>query len=228
MDLYRFLDSDALAARCAQDFIKLASSCIVESGAFSVALSGGSTPKKLHAILVSEYRSALDWSKVLFYLGDDRFVPPADERSNERMVRQTLLYPLGISESHIFMPYAEMDVQEAAMQYDSRLPDALDLVLLGLGTDGHTLSLFPGEPFVTGRKAVAAKAPVVVTDRITLTAEYANHSAQAWFLVAGADKQAAMQQMLQGAYDPAVTPSQAVARKHPHCRVFADEAALAF
>jgi 6-phosphogluconolactonase len=226
--MYRFLDSDALASRCAQDFVDLARSCIAQSGSFSVALSGGSTPKKLHTILVSEYRAALDWSKVLFYLGDDRFVPPTDERSNERMVRQTLLYPLGISESRIFMPYADMDVQEAALQYDSRLPASLDLVLLGLGTDGHTLSLFPGEPFFTGRKAVAAKAPVVVADRITLTAEYANQCAQAWFLVAGADKQTSMQQMLQGDYDPAVTPSQAIARKHLHCRVFADEAALAF
>jgi 6-phosphogluconolactonase len=228
MDLYRFSDADALARRVAEDFIALGNATIQERSRFAVALSGGSTPKKLHQILVADFRDAIDWSKVDFYLGDDRFVPPADERSNERMVRQTLLYPLGISESHIFMPYADLDVLDAAMQYDSRLPDALDLVLLGLGTDGHTLSLFPGDPFVTGRKAVAAKAPVVVADRITLTAEYANQSAQAWFLVAGADKQAAMQQMLQGDYDPAVTPSQAIARKHPHCRVFADEAALSF
>lgn len=228
MDLYRFSDADALARRVAEDFIALGNTTIQERSRFAVALSGGSTPKKLHQILVADFRDAIDWSKVDFYLGDDRFVPPADERSNERMVRQTLLYPLGISESQIFMPYADMDVQEAALQYDSRLPDALDLVLLGLGTDGHTLSLFPGEPIVTGRKAVAAKAPVVVTDRITLTAEYANQSTQAWFLVAGADKLAAMQQMLQGDYDPAVTPSQAIARKHPHCRVFADEAALSF
>jgi len=228
MDLYRFSDADALARRVAEDFIALGNATIQERSRFAVALSGGSTPKKLHQILVADFRDAIDWSKVDFYLGDDRFVPPADERSNERMVRQTLLYPLGISESHIFMPYADLDVLDAAMQYDSRLPDALDLVLLGLGTDGHTLSLFPGDPCVTGRKAVAAKAPVVVTDRITLTAEYANQSAQAWFLVAGADKQAAMQQMLQGDYDPAETPSQAIARKHPRCRVFADEAALSF
>jgi len=228
LDLYRFPDFDALAARCAQDFIELACSVMARSGSFSVALSGGSTPKKLHAILVSEYRSAVDWSKVFFYLGDDRFVPPTDDRSNERMIRETLLAPLGIPESQIHFPYADLPVETAAARYDAKLPEKLDLVLLGLGTDGHTLSLFPGEPIVTGHKAVAAKAPVVAADRITLTAEYTNHAGAAWFLVAGADKQSALKSMMIGEYDPSQTPSQAVARVHPNCRVYADAGALAF
>jgi len=201
---------------------------MARSGSFSVALSGGSTPKKLHAILVSEYRSAVDWSKVVIYLGDDRFVPTADERSNERMIRETLLTPLEIPESQIHFPYADLPVETAAANYAAVLPEKLDLVLLGLGTDGHTLSLFPGEPIVTGHKAVAAKAPVVAADRITLTAEYTNHAGAAWFLVAGADKPSALKSMMMDDFDPSKTPSQAVARVHPNCRVYADAAALAF
>ncbi len=228
MDLYRFSDAEALAQRVARDLAELIRAVTATGNRFSVALSGGSTPKKLHQILVADYRNAIDWSQIDFYLGDDRFVPPTDDRSNERMIRETLLTPLEIPESQIHFPYVDLPVETAAANYDAVLPEKLDLVLLGLGTDGHTLSLFPGEPIVTGQKAVAAKAPVVAADRITLTAEYTNQAQTAWFLVAGADKPSALKTMMMGDYDPSQTPSQAVARVHPNCRVYADENALAF
>ena len=228
MDLYRLEDADSLARRVAQDFVSLAVEIASKGRRFSIALSGGSTPKKLHQILVADYRNTVDWSQIDFFLGDDRFVPPTDDRSNERMIRETLLNPLEIPESQIHFPYADLPVETAAARYAAVLPEKLDLVLLGLGTDGHTLSLFPGEPFGTGHKAVAAKAPVVAADRITLTAEYTNQAQTAWFLVAGADKQQALKSMMMDDFDPSKTPSQAVARVHPNCRVYADAAALAF
>jgi len=228
VDLYRFPDAEALAQRVARDLTELIAASIASGNRFTLALSGGSTPKKLHQMLVAEYQNSIDWNQVDFFLGDDRFVPPTDDRSNERMIRETLLTPLEISESQIHFPYADLPVETAAARYDAVLPEKLDLVLLGLGTDGHSLSLFPGEPFVTGHKAVAAKAPVVAAERITLTAEYTNQAQTAWFLVAGADKPAALKSMMMDEFDPAKTPSQAVARVHPNCRVYADAAALAF
>ena len=219
MDIRTFAPA-TVAAEVAEEFIRLANECITTRGVFRVALAGGSTPKKMYEML---REATVPWGKVEFYFSDERFVPPADEQSNERMAREAVLNH--IQPKAIFGMVTSTDAQACADTYERLLADVtLDLVLLGLGGDGHTASLFPGEPgvFETERKIIAAKAPVNAPERITLTPPVINACPNVWFIVTGNDKREALDRMLVSAEDWSVTPSQAIARHAENATLFTD------
>jgi 6-phosphogluconolactonase len=211
-------DAAALAARLAEIVVEVLGRAITENGRASIALAGGSTPQAAYRLLALEqYRNAVDWSKVEWFLGDERFVPVTDDRSNEMMARECLLGPLGIDESKIHGMVRTADPESSAEAYESLLAKTpLDLVLVGLGDDGHTLSLFPGEPgvFEKDRWVIAAKAPVVASDRITLTPPAVWASELVVLAAAGNAKAAPLARALTGESDWSKTPSQSVLQAH--------------
>ena len=225
-----YYDSEELARAAADLFVSLAQEAISARGEFRVALSGGSTPKILHAFLTTgPRREAVDWKHVFIFWGDERYVLPSDEQSNEKMARETLLNLVPIPENQIFPMYAQGGPEHAADLYSSTLsrlkqPPLFDLVLLGLGADGHTASLFPDEPgvFESERLVIAAKAPVNAPDRLTLTPPALLSARHVVFLVSGADKAEALFSMLEGDEDFNFTPAQAIARKANKILVLAD------
>ena len=224
-----------LADHAAQLFAETVTAAITENGRAIVALSGGSTPKLLHARLIAEPNvSQIDWSKITFLWGDDRYVPATDPQSNEGMARETLLDHLPTAPAAVLPMYQGESPEADAAAYERSLlnlfqnePPIIDLLLLGMGGDGHTLSLFPGEPGVheNARWVIAAKAPVNAPDRITLTPVLANSAAKILFLVAGADKADALTRCLEGPINYDETPSQAIARVSPNVTFLVDQAA---
>jgi 6-phosphogluconolactonase len=209
-------------------------------GAFRVALSGGHTPIALHELLAaSPYRERVAWNRVQFYWGDDRCVPPDDERSNYRMARETLLEPLGIPVTQIHRMRTELPPPEAADKYEQELRATFiiaegalprfDFNLLGMGPDGHTASLFPHTVALTETKrlVVANEVPQLETTRITLTAPVFNAAATTIFMIAGADKADALQAVLRGPTNPDEYPSQLIAPTDGELLYLLDRAAAA-
>jgi 6-phosphogluconolactonase len=213
-------DEAALAREVADRFITHASDAIAARGRFDVALAGGSTPKVAYALLASpDYRSRVDWAHVHFYFSDERCVPPNDAESNYRMARESMLAPLGIADSHVFRMHGEDEPERAAADYAAVLRGlggdvpTLDLVMLGMGPDGHTASLFPGtDPFTDDLLLV--RAPFVAkfgTHRLTFTPRTINAAREVQVTTAGTAKTAALAAARTGAYDPTTTPIQSVA-----------------
>jgi 6-phosphogluconolactonase len=200
------LDGPAqLARRAAGIFIFAAKRAIGARGEFAVALAGGSTPKATYELLASkEYRDRLHWARVRLYFGDERNVPPDDARSNFGMAERVLLEPLGIDPANIYRWRTELGRPEAiADEYASRLTrikDRLDLVLLGVGEDGHTASLFPGSDALGEhvRPAVATTMPSSGEVRFTMTFPVINAARQAVFMVTGKRKAAIVKEILEG------------------------------
>lgn len=232
----KYADPEVLTRVAAEEFVHACREAILARGRFVVALSGGSTPKRLHGLLsAAPYRDYIQWDQVFVLFGDERFVPPVDEQSNERMARETLLSRVPIPAANIFGMYREGSPEEAAALYEEVVRGvlgeelAIDLTLLGMGPDGHTASLFPGRPSVheTERLVVAAKANMGVEDRITMTAPLLNKSREIHFLITGADKAPAVQRVIEGAQNWDETPTQAISRVAPHVKFFLDEAAAA-
>ena len=190
----------------------------------SIALSGGSTPRRLFSRLAAEpYRSQIDWSSVRIFWGDEREVPPDHADSNFRMAKEHLLDCVPILPHHVFRMEGERPAQEAAARYESVLQRAFseekagrfpcfDLILLGMGPDGHTASLFP-ETSVLFEKEQWVAAPWVEkfqTHRITLTPPVINAAKQVLFVVGGSDKDEAIEAVLEGAFQPNRYPAQIV------------------
>lgn len=208
-------------------------------GVFRVALSGGSTPRAFHTLLAQpDYRDRVDWSLVEFYWGDERCVPPDDPESNYRMARETLLERVPARQEQIHrMPGEVADVEAAAAQYEQELRASFhlegnalprfDLIYLGMGPDGHTASLFPHTAalHVRDRLVVANYVPKLNANRITLTLPALNNAARVAFVVAGADKANALQQVLEGERDPEEYPSQSIAPTNGTLVWICDEAA---
>ncbi|HKD10417.1 MAG TPA: 6-phosphogluconolactonase [Thermoanaerobaculia bacterium] len=179
-------------------FVAAAKEAIGARGVFHVALSGGSTPRALHELLAREpLRRKVDWKRVRFFWGDERCVPPESERSNYRMARETLLEPLRIPAKHVFRMRGEEEPRAAAVSYEEVLArefgargPRLDLIFLGLGPDGHTLSLFPGTRALRerSRKVVANYVPKFREWRLTLTYPVVNAACRAVFLAEGVAK----------------------------------------
>ena len=219
-------------------FSSTALDAIGRRGRFITALSGGSTPKKLFERLTeSPYREAIDWRKVIFLWGDERSVPPSHPDSNFAMANNALLAPLGIPSANIYRMEAERaDLEKAAGEYEVRLRGMflegdsggrIDLVLLGMGTDGHTASLFPGTNALseTTKWVVANEVPQLKTWRMTLTYPVINAARKVIFLVTGGDKAAILMEVLTGPPDAGRLPSQAVLTSQGETIWVLDEAA---
>jgi 6-phosphogluconolactonase len=205
----------------AQEFVRVGRLAIGGHGRFSVALSGGSTPKSLYAHLASNYAD-FPWNRTFLFFGDERHVPPTDRESNYLMVKETLLSKITIPVANVFRVQGESpDAAAAAGDYEAQLKTffelkagefpRFDLILLGLGPDGHTASLFPDSEGLKEetRLVIANRVEKFKTDRITFTFPVLNHATEAMFLVSGADKAEIVQQVLEGKGTPPY-PSQQV------------------
>lgn len=223
----RFADLDALSRAAADDLAAIARAAVAERGACHIALSGGSTPRRLFQLLAQRGAGALPWQGLVLWWGDERTVPPDHADSNYRMAREALIDPaaaFGLAADHVHRMAGELpDPAAAALAYERELvaalgtPPVLDLVVLGMGPDGHTASLFPQSPALgeTRRWVVAnpVTSPLVhgQATRLTLTAPAINAARHVRFLIAGADKAASLAQVLAGPRDPTRYPSQLIA-----------------
>ncbi|CAA9432117.1 MAG: 6-phosphogluconolactonase, eukaryotic type, partial [uncultured Rubrobacteraceae bacterium] len=194
-----------------------AAEAIAERGRFAVALAGGSTPKATYEVLARDHAGGVDWPNVHVFFGDERTVPPDHGDSNYRMAREALLDHVPVGFVHRMR--GELPPDEAAASYEGELneffggePPALDLVMLGIGEDGHTASLFPQTPALeaTDRLVVANPVPKLKTTRLTLTAPVLNVARQVVFLVAGEGKAEALAEILEGDADPRAYPAKLV------------------
>jgi len=236
-----FRDADALADAAAEQFVELARCSILSRDRFTVALSGGSTPRRLYERLAeAPFRDRVDWSRVDIFWGDERGVPPDHPESNYRMASDALLDRVPIPRERVHRIHAEREDRAAAARdyqaeiarafqvHEAGRPPSLDLLLLGMGADGHTASLFPGdEALREGRRwAVTVEAPQrPPPSRITLTAPVLNRAREIRILVAGADKAATLRDVLQGPHEAARRPIQLVKPENGRMIFLVDEAA---
>ena len=218
MSVRVYESTEALAEAAAGEFEARAAGAIEERGRFTVVLAGGSTPRATYETLARDYAGRIDWGKVHVFFGDERTVPPDDEGSNYRMAREALLDNVPVASVHRMQ--GELPPDEAAKAYEEELrdffgPDGLprfDLILLGLGGDGHTASLFPETSAleVHDRWVVANPVLKLETTRITLTVPVVNAARAVCFLVAGEDKAKALGQILGGHADPRAYPASLI------------------
>jgi len=219
-------DNAALTQYAVAQIGKLAASAIAERGVFRFCVAGGQTPRAVYAQLAAAGPEAqLDFSRVHIYFGDERCVPPDDAQSNYRMLHESLLSHVRMTAEQVHRIPVERDPQDAAHAYQAELQRALgvnadgspehtfDLVLLGLGADVHTASLFPGSELVTdsSRWVSGRKHPDSGQWRITLTEPLLNSARCAAFLISGADKAAALAAVLEAPRDPERLPGQRIA-----------------
>lgn len=218
-------------------FVVKAREAIAARGRFTVALSGGSSPRKLYELLASPtYYDQLDWPNVYFFFGDERNVPRTDPQSNYLMAQTALLAPLSIADDHVFALRTELAPAEAAASYSAEItrffspkPVRFDLILLGLGDNSHTASLFPHTEVLrtTVAEVQAVFVPEVDMYRLTFTAPLINQARAVAFLVFGADKAAAVRRVRQGPRDFDEFPAQLIAPSAGEREWFLDEAAAA-
>ena len=195
-------DSQAEAEAAAAFVLEVGQEAIRTKGRFFIALSGGTTPETLYRALTSPaFADRFDWSRTTFFFSDERCVPPNDPRSNYALANKTLFIPLKITSSQVYRMAGEShDPQAAAHEYEQKLylatktlrsvQPSLDLILLGLGEDGHTASLFPGAPVLRDRQHLiaATQSPKDPPNRLTMTLTAINRASVILFLVAGAGK----------------------------------------
>jgi 6-phosphogluconolactonase len=228
----RLRDAEAVARAAAGAVVDAAFKAIHEHGGCRLVLAGGSTPRAAYNLLAGELRDEVDWRRVSFYFGDERCVPPDDERSNYRMAREALLDPLKIASSAVRRMPGEVPPENAAAEYDADIralkaerQPAFDLVLLGMGAEGHTASLFPGSPALQERSRLAAAvtAPVEPAERVTMTPGALAMARQIVFMVVGSEKAEALAKVFSDGSD---LPAAQVSRLAPS-RFLVDEAAAA-
>ena len=213
-----FPTPETLADAVARHIVARAAEAISATGRFTLALAGGSTPRAGYLRLATrDSRPELDWQRTHVLWGDERCVPPDDLRSNYRMAKEALLDRVPIPADQIHRIRGEDDPEKAAADYERELrallgSEGLDLVLLGLGEDGHTASLFPGQAAVreTTGWVVAVPAPDGTMWRVTLTPAVLNTARNVSLVVSGASKAARLQQVLEGPFTPDVLPAQAI------------------
>ncbi len=215
MNLLVYETPEELAEAAAREFVARAEGAINALGRFAVVLAGGSTPKATYGALARDYPGELDWGRVHVFFGDERTVPPDHEDSNYRMAHEALLSRVPVGSVHRMR--GELPPAEAAASYEEELreffgPDefpSFDLILLGLGEDGHTASLFPETSAldVTDRWVVANPVLKLETTRLTLTVAAINAAKAVTFLVAGEGKAEALKEILEGDADPRAYPA---------------------
>jgi len=214
-----------LFASAADEVIRAANQAVNEHGRFTLALSGGSTPKSLYNLLATNARSTLPWDKTFFFWGDERHVPPTDADSNYRMVSEAMLSKVSVPAGNVFRVEAENpDAEAVAEAYESTLREffelqpgqfpTFDLILLGMGADGHTASLFPGTAGLQekSRLVIANWVEKLKTHRLSFTVPVLNAARCVAFLVSGTDKAAALRNVLEEKVPAEQFPSKLV---HP-------------
>ena len=240
-DVRVYPNTGLLYRAVAERFVSISERALAARGRFVICLAGGSTPRGVYELLTTqEYTSQIDWNNAYIFWGDERSVPPESVDSNARMARETLLNHVPVPVNHIYRIHGELPPVQAAEQYDRTLRDffrnrmsidkpRFDLVLLGMGADGHTASLFPGTSALREQErwVVANHVPSLNTWRITLTASALNAAANILFLVAGAGKAAMVKSVLEGPDDPVSLPSQLIAPENGALIWMLDEPAAA-
>jgi len=221
-------DANGIVHVAAAEFLEAARESVGERDCFRVALAGGSTPKALYELLGNNrlLQAMVPWSKMQLFFGDERHVPPDDVESNFRMVKEALLAKAPLEARQVHRIKGEMaKADQAAEQYEQELRAAFglqvgelprfDLVLLGMGPEGHTASLFPGTKALEEerRLAVANWVGKLDADRVTLTPPVLNNAARVIFLVHGAEKAPVLQAVLEGPYEPQQLPAQMIRPK---------------
>jgi len=216
-------DGAAIAKSAALVFVQAAASAVRDRGSFTVALAGGSTPKALYGLLAADsiLRSQVPWDKMHLFFGDERHVGPEHPESNFRMATEAMISKAPLRADQVTRIKGEYeDTERAAREYEQglrahfKLKDGeyprFDLLLAGMGNEGHTLSLFPGTKALhaDGRIAVRNWVGKLYTERITITAPAANNAAQIIFMVTGADKALALKGVLEGPFEPDQLPAQ--------------------
>jgi 6-phosphogluconolactonase len=234
--LYRYKDAEAIAKAAAKRFLDSAKRAVDKADRFIVVLAGGSTPRALYRRLTEPpYRERVPWKKTFFVFGDERCVPPDDESSNYRMVRETLLDPLEISEHRVLRMKGEQVPVDAARRYEVRLGDIFlnlprrrfDLVLLGIGADGHTASLFPGTAALEEKErwVAANEVPSLDAWRLTLTLPALNSTRRVIFLATGEEKAPVIAEAFGGVEHEGTHPCELVAPLFARREVLIDRAA---
>jgi 6-phosphogluconolactonase len=201
-------DLDILSQTVADHFAEYASRVLEKQDRFSVALAGGKTPRALYERLAAQFGKTLPWSRIHLFWGDERYVAKDDSLSNFRMAREAMLDHLDVPAANIHdMPTGFIDADEAARHYESTLRDyfasaqpQFDLILLGMGPDGHTASLFPGTPALeeNARWVVSTRASVEPPLRLTLTMPVILKARSVYFLIAGSDKAEVLRAIWEG------------------------------
>ena len=240
-----FPTTDVLMAAAAERFVSLATEAIRESNRFVVALAGGSTPRRLYERLATPpHAGGVEWSRVHVFWGDERCVPPDDPASNYRMAREVFLGRVPVPAANVHRSHGEDAPARAAAAYEQELREVFatregppsrapgrrfDLVLLGMGSNGHTASLFPGLAAVRERErwVVAEHVPEVSMWRVTLTPPVLNAAANVVFLISGAEKVGMLRRILEGPFEPDVLPAQAIAPRNGELAWLVDAAAAA-
>jgi len=235
MNLIIKKDSDELSNDFALWLTNYIAKTLEKQDGFTICLSGGSTPKKIYTLLASDkLNHPIDWSKIHFFWGDERYVPFTDEKNNAKMAFDNLLNHVPVVKENIHVMRTDIEPKASAIEYEKTLrryfPDAdktFDLVMLGMGDNAHTLSLFPGYDVVNEKEkwvdAYFLKEQEMY--RITLTAPIVNAAELVVFLVSGVDKAAALQHVLAGEHEPDLYPSQIIQPYNGQLFWWVDEAA---
>lgn len=221
-DLRVFHDLNELSVRAAEAAVAIIDAAVRSTGRCSLVLSGGSTPRTLHSLLASRWREQIPWTQVHVFWGDERYVPVSDARSNYRMAKETLLDLVPCPAANIHPMPTDLPVsadaarayEETLRQYFADRAPVFDLVVLGIGPEGHTASLFPGSPALaeSTRWVVAVSTPAEPPVRLTLTFPVINRAANVFVLVTGTEKARALHQALSLTADPETCPAAGV---HP-------------
>jgi 6-phosphogluconolactonase len=222
-NVIRLKDHEAISQR-ALEIWKLASRKVIEEkGSFSIALSGGKTPRRLYELVASDtHRSEFDWKNTYVFFGDERRVAPTHEDSTYRIVKDLLVNHVPLPSENFFAMQGIGLASADARDYENALKKhfqlqrgewpVFDLILLGMGADGHIASIFPGTRAVSDltNMVVVYEVPKLHQERITLTTPVLSHARRLLFLVSGADKAPALASTLEGPYQPSTYPAQAI------------------
>jgi 6-phosphogluconolactonase len=220
MNVLIYKTKEELLKDLAEDIIKIGEKAITDNDRFNFVLTGGNSPKELYTLLATTYRDELDWTKVYFFIGDERNVPPGHESYNGLLAKKSILDPLNIAADHIFFVDTTLEPAQAASAYVQAITThfegadlSFDLILLGMGDDAHTASLFPGTAVLENKEVTVADVYVdkLSTYRITFTAPLINKAKNIAFLVFGASKAEAIKHVLgDETKDTQVYPSQLI------------------
>jgi len=234
-ELKVFDDAEALSAAAAHFIIELANKAVDTSGRFALVLSGGRTPEKLFALLTSKaFSDRMPWKNTFVFWGDERCVPFEDKRNNAHIAKKMLLDKVEIPNANIFPVQVNLPAEEAAKAYEQTIysffkqaPPVFDLVLLGVGEDGHTASLFPGTSVLHEKGRIVTDVYVSAQNmsRITMTAPLINSAANVLFLITGQEKATILNAVTNSEFEPNKYPAQLVDPVQGNLYWFADKAA---